>query len=360
MTTLFDPTSLGDIAVKNRIFMAPLTRNRANPDGTPNASAETYYSQRASAGLIISEASQINPLGKGYINTPGIYADEHIAAWKGITNAVHNSGGKIALQLWHVGRISHDTVLPDGEKPVAPSAIQADAQTFTVDGPTATSAPRAMTVAEIESTVADFALAARAAIDAGFDGVEIHGANGYLLNQFLSTNANKRTDAYGGSPEKRAKIVLDIVDAVTKEVGKGRVGIRLSPTGTFNDVQDNEAKETYRSLFAEIDQRDLAFLHVVETFPGVESTTEDMALTKSLRDGFEGNYIANGGYDKDSAAEAVENGSAGVSFGRMFIANPDLPERFKLGAELNELDGNTLYGGGSEGYTDYKALQSAA
>lgn len=360
MNALFKPGKLGEIDVKNRIFMAPLTRNRADPDGTPYELAAKYYAQRASAGLIISEASQISPLGKGYINTPGIYAPKHIAAWKEITDAVHAEGGKIVLQLWHVGRISHDTLLPEGEVPVAPSAVRADAQTVTVDGQTSVSVPRELAVAEIETIVADFAKAARAASDAGFDGVEVHGANGYLLNQFIATNTNQRTDAYGGSPEKRARLVLDVIDAVSNEVGRGRVGVRLSPTGTFNDIHDSEANVTYGYLFAQIEKRDLAFLHVVEAFPGFEPSGEDRDLIAGLRHAFSGNYIANGGYDKDTALEAIEKGIAAISFGRMFISNPDLPERLRVGAELAEVNQETLYGGDGTGYIDYDALPAVA
>ncbi|WP_299139413.1 alkene reductase [uncultured Tateyamaria sp.] len=360
MSTLFEPGKMGDIDVKNRVFMAPLTRNRAHPDGTPHQLAVEYYTQRASAGLIISEGVQIVPMAKGYVNTPGIHNAKQIAAWKDITDAVHAKGGKIVLQLWHVGRISHTSLLPDGNAPLAPSAIQVDAGTFTEEGPTNVSSPRELTVTEIEAIVTEYADAAQASIDAGFDGVEVHGANGYLLNQFISTNTNDRTDAYGGSPENRSKLLLDVVDAVSHRIGRGRVGVRLSPTGTFNDIHDAEAGATYSHLFAEIDKRDLAFLHVVEAFPGFEPSAEEQELNQSLRKTFSGNYIANGGYDGASAAAAVENGAVAVSFGRMFISNPDLPERLRLGAELNVLDDTTLYGGSEKGYTDYPALPSAA
>lgn len=360
MSILFEPGKLGDIDIKNRVLMAPLTRNRAYPDGTPHEMAVTYYAQRASAGLIISEGAQIVPMAKGYINTPGIHNAKQIAAWKEITDAVHANGGKIVLQLWHVGRISHTSLLPEGSAPLAPSAIQAEAPTFTEEGPANVSAPRELSVAEIEAIVTEYADAAQASIEAGFDGVEVHGANGYLLNQFISTNTNDRTDAYGGSPEKRAKLLLDVVDAVSERIGRGRVGVRLSPTGTFNDIHDAEVSATYGYLFEEIGKRDLAFLHVVEAFPGFEPSGPDKDLVQNLRAGYTGNYIANGGYDKDSAAEAVEKGVAAVSFGRMFISNPDLPERLRLGAELNPVDDDTLYGGDEKGYTDYKALSVAA
>ncbi|SLN62181.1 N-ethylmaleimide reductase [Roseovarius albus] len=360
MSILFEPTKLGDIDVKNRVFMAPLTRNRAHRDGTPHEIAVTYYAQRASAGLIVSEGSQIAPMAKGYVNTPGIHNAKQITAWKEITDAVHAKGGKIVLQLWHVGRISHTSLLPHGNAPLAPSAIQAEAPTFTEDGPANVSAPRELSAAEIETIVTEYTDAAQASIDAGFDGVEVHGANGYLLNQFISTNTNDRTDAYGGSPENRAKLLLDVVDAVSERIGRGRVGVRLSPTGTFNDIHDGEASATYSFLFAEIDKRELAFLHVVEAFPGFEPSGPDKDLIQNLRTAYSGNYIANGGYDKDSAAEAVEKGAAAVSFGRMFISNPDLPERLRLGAELNSVDDETLYGGDEKGYIDYQALSSAA
>lgn len=359
MNNLFKSGKLGDIEVKNRVFMAPLTRSRANPEGTPHEMTTRYYAQRASAGLIISEGTQISQLGKGYINTPGLHDVKQAQAWKNVTEAVHSNGGKIVLQLWHVGRISHNTLLPSGSAPLAPSPIRADAQTFTANGPDRVSEPRELKVAEIEAIVSEYVQATKLAIDSGFDGVEVHGANGYLLNQFISTNTNVRTDEYGGRVENRSKFLLDVVDAVSKEAGKGKVGVRLSPTGKFNDINDEQAGATYKYIYSELEKRDVAYLHVVEGFPGIEQSEDDDKLVKSLRRGFKGNYIANGGYNKKSASEVLDEGAFAVSFGRMFISNPDLPERLRNEIELTEPDQNTFYGGDERGYSDYPSISSA-
>lgn len=359
MSKLFEKGMLGDIEVKNRVFMAPLTRCRAHPDGTPHEMAIEYYAQRASAGLIIAEATQINPVGKGYVNTPGIYNMKHAEAWKKVTEAVHEKGGKIVLQLWHVGRISHNSHLPDGQAPLAPSAIRADASTSTATGSEAVSEPRAMSLEEINSTIDDYVRAAKLAISAGFDGVEVHGANGYLLNQFIATNSNVRDDQYGGSSENKARLLLEVVDAVSTAVGNGKVGVRLSPTGTFNDINDEQASETYSHIFSELDKRDLAYLHVVERFPGYEVSGEDHALLNTLRLSYSGNFIGNGGYDKSSALKAVDDGTFAVAFGRPFISNPDLPERLEKDLELAEANQDTIYGGDEKGYSDYPSLAVA-
>lgn len=356
MNKLFEKGTLGNIEVNNRVFMAPLTRNRAHPDGTPHEMAIKYYAQRAGAGLIVSEATQVSPQGKGYINTPGIYNLKHVNAWKQVTDAVHKNGGKIVLQLWHVGRIGHYSLLADGETPVAPSAIKANANTVTENGGQPVSEPRALSLEEIKSTVTDFVRGAKLAIDAGFDGVEIHGANGYLFNQFLSTNTNIREDEYGGSPENRARALLEVVDAVSNEIGSAKVGVRVSPTGAFNDIHDEQADETYSYLYAKLDQRKLAYLHVAERFPGADISNEDEILLNKLRLSYSGNYIGNGGYEKLSAVKAVDDGAFAVAFGRPFIANPDFPKRLASNAELAEVNQDTIYGGDEKGYSDYPSL----
>lgn len=360
MTKLFTRGTLGDIEVKNRVFMAPLTRSRADLDGTPHEMAVKYYAQRADAGLIIAEASQISPEGQGYIKTPGVYSAKHAQAWKKVTDAVHLNDGKIVLQLWHVGRISHNSLQPNGKSPVAPSAIQATADTFTGNGVENASEPRALSVEEIKEIVAEYVRATRLALDAGFDGVEVHGANGYLLNQFVSTATNIRDDEYGGSLENRARLLLEVVDAVSNEAGSGKVGVRLSPTGTFNDINDKQAEENYTYLYSELDKRNLAYLHVVERFPGHPISNKDEALLAKLRRGFTGNYIANGNYDKKSASEVLDDNAFAVSFGRLFISNPDLPERLEKDAALAEPDQATFYGGDETGYSDYPSLTEAA
>lgn len=356
-TTLFSNGTMGDIEIKNRVFMAPLTRNRALPNGTPSDMAATYYAQRASGGLLISEATQINEMGKGYINTPGIHSDDQIAKWSEITKAVHEKGGKIFMQLWHVGRISHTSLLPDGQAPLAPSAIRAEAQTFTEAGPTDVSEPRAMSIDDIKSTIEDYRIAAQNAKKAGFDGVEVHAANGYLIDQFLQDGSNKRDDNYGGSIENRARFLIDVLKEVTDIWGAGRVGVRLSPTGTFNGMSDSDPKATFSHVINELNQFNLAYLHMVEKFPGIDSSDEDQKIMTDLRALWNGFYIANGNYDRNSGTDVIASGYAdAIAYGRPFIANPDLPQRLEQGAELNEPDQSTFYGGGAEGYIDYPTL----
>ena len=360
MSKLFENTTLGAVDVQNRVFMAPLTRNRSNPDGTPVEMAAEYYAQRASGGLIISEATQVSPMGKGYLNTPGIHSADQIQAWKKITQAVHDKGGKIFMQLWHVGRISHVSLLPNGEKPVAPSAIKADSQTFTEDGMTDVSEPRALSAEEIKATVQDYRNAAQNAKDAGFDGVEVHAANGYLIDQFLQNKTNKRDDEYGGSVENRMRFLNEILDEVIDIWGADHVGVRLSPTGTFNDMGDSDVLGTFGTIIKKLNDYNLAYLHIVEKFPGINASAEERLLTGPLRGMWNGFYIANGDYDRDRAIEAIENGHAdAITFGRIYIANPDLYERLKSNAELNEPDHDTFYGGGAEGYIDYPFMNEA-
>ncbi|MEM6902146.1 MAG: alkene reductase [Pseudomonadota bacterium] len=358
---LFEPLSIGSIEVPNRVLMAPLTRNRAHPDGTPAEMAVEYYRQRAGAGLIFTEATQVSAMGKGYINTPGIYTNGHAAAWKKITDAVHGAGGKIAIQLWHVGRISHTSLLPDGAQPVAPSAIQAKSQTFIETGMVDVSEPRALSVEEIKATVGDYRRAAALSKQAGFDGIEIHAANGYLLDQFIRDGSNKRDDAYGGSAENRARLLKEVTEAVLEVWPADKVGLRLSPTGGFNDMADSDPAATFSTVVKELEPYGLAFLHMVEQFPGEESTAADKAIIKAVRDAWSGAYIANGGFEAVDAVEAISSGHVdAVTFGRPFISNPDLPTRFAKGATLTPPDGDTFYGGDQKGYTDYPTLDQEA
>ncbi|MGY5452763.1 alkene reductase [Agarivorans sp. MS3-6] len=355
---LFSPTNLAEIALKHRVVMAPLTRSRsAQPGDVPQQLNVDYYSQRASAGLIITEATQVSPQGKGYAFTPGIHSEKQIAGWKTITDAVHAKGAKIVLQLWHVGRISHSSLQLDGELPVAPSAIAPEGQAFTEQGFVDFETPRALATSEMPSIVEQFTQAAINAKQAGFDGVEVHAANGYLLDQFLKEGSNQRTDSYGGSIENRARLTLEVTQAVAEVWGSGRVGVRISPTGTFNSMSESEPQALFNYLTEQLSAMNVSYLHVVENFGGASSEGFSFA---QLRSRFAGAYMANGGYTADSAEQAISEGKADVvSFGAPFIANPDLPERFKQGATLNELDQNTLYGGGAEGYTDYPSLAAA-
>jgi len=356
---LFTPTHLGDIAAANRIAMAPLTRNRALPDRVPSPLAITYYRQRASAGLIIAEATQISPLGQGYLDTPGIYSAEQVAAWKSITDAVHAEGGRIVLQLWHVGRISHTSLLPEGEVPVAPSALRANGKTFTANGFEDVSAPRALALEEIPQLIEDYRVAARNAIAAGFDGVEVHAANGYLIDQFLRDGSNHRDDAYGGSIENRTRLLFEVVSAVAEAIGAGRTGVRLSPVTPVNDAHDSNPQPLFNRAVERLDTIDgLAFIHVIEGATGGDRDNIPFDYS-ALRARFRGAWIANNGYDVERAGQALASGYADmIAFGRPFIANPDLVARLRSGAPLAELDPATLYGGGEHGYTDYPALDA--
>ena len=355
--SLFTPLKVGALELPNRVLMAPLTRNRAHADGTPNSMAQTYYRQRASAGLIVSEATQISAMGKGYLDTPGIYEPSHVDAWKKIVEAVHAAGGRIFCQLWHVGRISHTSLLPDGNSPVAPSAIQANAQTYTSEGFVDCSTPQAMSQDDIRKTVEDYAQAARCARDAGFDGVEIHAANGYLIDQFMQDKTNQRDDEYGGSIENRIRFLKEVVEAVKNEWDSNRIGVRLSPLGHANDIEDSDRESLFTQVYTYLDDQAFAYLHVVEQFPGNDNDDTQQQLLKTLRGLYHGVYIGNGGYKADSASKVIAEGQAdAITFGRPFIANPDLPERFRIGATLNEPDSDTFYGGGEAGYTDYPFL----
>lgn len=360
-SALFTPFKIGDLTLPNRLVMAPLTRNRATP-GTdaPNRLNVEYYVQRASAGLIISEGTQVSRQGQGYVWTPGLYSDEQVQGWRAVTDAVHAAGGRIFAQLWHVGRISHVSLQADAAAPVAPSAITAKSKTYIETGFAETSAPRALETAEIADVVADFAKAAENARRAGFDGIELHGANGYLIEQFIKDGTNKRTDQYGGSIENRVRFPLEVVDAVLKAFPKERVGIRLSPVSPANDASTSDPAEVYGHLVKELGKRGIGFIHVVEGATGGprDNVPFDYA---ALRKAFPGAYIANNGYTRDLAIEAITDGRAdAIAFGKAFIANPDLPERLRVGAPLNEVERATLYGGDAKGYTDYPALTEAA
>lgn len=353
--TLFTPGRLGEIEIANRLVMAPLTRNRA-PDRVPTELMVEYYRQRASAGLIVTEGTQISAVAQGYAWTPGIHTEEQVAGWRRITDAVHAEGGKIVPQLWHVGRISHPDVI-DGAVPVAPSALSAASKTFNGQGFVETVTPRAMTEADIAQTLADYAHAAACAKEAGFDGIEIHGANGYLIDQFLRDTSNKRTDGYGGSIANRVRFLSEVVDAVIGVWGPGRVGIRLSPFSNANNVGiDSDTPALFGAVIDALNARPLAFVHMVEGQTGGPRDWPAGAL-EALRDAVTAPYIANNGYTRALALETVAAGKAeAVAFGKAFIANPDLPARLAADAELNPLRATLLYGGGAEGYTDYPFL----
>ncbi len=357
---LFSPLKIGAVTAPNRVFMAPLTRNRARPDGVPGEMAKTYYAQRASAGLIISEATQISEMGKGYINTPGLHTDAQTAAWREIVDDVHKAGGRIAMQLWHVGRISHTSLLPGSAQPLAPSAVRADAKTFTEAGFEDTSEPRAMTTDEIDQTVTDYVAAAKRAREAGFDLIEVHAANGYLIDQFLRDGSNKRDDAYGGSIENRVRFLKEVVEAVAEAIGADRVGVRLAPTGAFNDMSDSDPEGLFLHAVKTLDPLGLAYLHVVEQFPGATTSVAERTILDKVRASWSGVYVTNGDHSADSGEASIKAKRAdAVAYGRPFIANPDLPERFAANAPLNEPDGSTFYGGGAEGYIDYPFLDKA-
>ncbi len=365
MSTLFEPARAGDLMLRNRIVMAPLTRDRAGPRQAPTVLMVEYYAQRASAGLIVTEATQISAEGQGYLDTPGVYSDEQIAGWRRITDAVHAQGGTIVVQLWHVGRISHVSLQPNGQPPVSSTARAANGKTFTKDGFVPVSTPRALREDEMSRIVADYRHAARSAVACGFDGVEVHGANGYLLEQFLRDSINDRSDAYGGSLTNRARLLLEVLEAVTAEVGAGRTGLRLSPVTQANDAQqDSNAQSLFNYVVEQLAPLRLAYLHLIEgqTAGARDNVAFDYA---QLRQRFKrhhpsGAWMVNNGYSRAMAVEAIASGSADlVAFGRPFISNPDLVERLRIDAPLAPLNQKTLYGGGAEGYTDYPALATS-
>jgi N-ethylmaleimide reductase len=349
-TSLWKPITIGEIHLEHRLAMAPMTRDRSTPEGVPTELNAQYYAQRASTALIITEGTQPSDDGQGYMLTPGIYTDEQIAGWRGVTDAVHDAGGRIVIQLMHVGRISHPSNTPHGRQPVAPSTVKPAGQMFTASGPQEMPEPRALSEQEIADTVQDFRHAAAAAIAAGADGVEIHGANGYLLQQFLSSNANQRTDRYGDSIPNRIRFAVEVASGVAEEIGPGRTGIRISPGNPFNDIVEDEVTELYGALVTALAPLGLAYLHVLH------SGNED--LLAAIRNTWSGPLVLNrGGADIETRAEDVEGGLADViTVGAMVLANPDLVARVKSGGPLNEPDQSTLYGGDERGYTDYPTL----
>ena len=366
MTTLFDPIHFGDIEAANRIVMAPLTRNRAAAGGVPTSLMATYYEQRSAAGLIVSEATQISAEGQGYLGTPGAYSAKQVAAWRQVTHAVHAKGGKIVMQLWHVGRISHVSLQLLGASPVSSTARRAVAQTFTAKGFEDTSVPRVLRLDEMPRIVAEYARAARNAMDAEFDGVEVHGANGYLLEQFLRDSINDRTDSYGGPKENRARLPIEIMRAVAEEIGAGHTGLRLSPVSPVNDAkQDSDAQGLFNYFVEQLAPLKLAFMHVIEGATGGArdvASFDYAALRSRFKAGNErGAWIVNNGYGRATALKAVADGAADmVAFGKLYISNPDLVNRLRVNAPLAALDPATLYGGGLEGYTDYPVLASSS
>lgn len=357
MTDLFSPARFGTIELANRVVMSSLTRNRAGAGNVPTPLIAEYYRQRASAGLILTEASPVCAAGHGYPRTPGIHTPEQIAGWKQVTAAVHGAGGKIALQLWHVGRISHPDLQPGGTLPVAPSAIRPAGQVFTGQAMKDFVTPRALDLSEIPALVATFAQAALNAMAAGFDGVEVHAGNGYLLDQFLRSSTNHRTDAYGGSKENRARLLLEVMEAVCSAIGNSRVGVRLSPVTPVNDITDDHPQETFDYVVTQLNPLNLAFLDVLQGTGGAPREAWlpfDYAQTRAL---YTGNLILNNGYDFETAQQAVMSGAAdAIAFGRLLLANPDLVERFRRGAPLNAPDYDRLYTGEEKGYTDYPFL----
>ncbi len=361
MPNLFDPIQIGALTLANRIVMAPLTRNRAMPGNLPGPMTVEYYRQRAGAGLIISEASQISPMGQGYLDTPGIHSREQVAAWRAVTDAVHAAGGCMVLQLWHVGRISHVSLLPGGAVPVSSTHQPSPALTYTQQGFIPVSAPRALGDDELPAIVADYGIAARHALEAGFDGVEIHAANTYLLEQFLRDSINDRSGPYGGDIPNRARLVLEVVREVVQAVGAGRTGIRLSPMTSFRGTTalDSNPQALYNHLVEQLAPLGLAYLHVIEGETGgprmpPDGPSFDYAALKSR---FPGAWMINNGYLRAEALDAVARGQADlVAVGRPFIANPDLVRRWREDQPLNELRADKMYGGGADGYIDYPAL----
>ena len=355
---LFSPITLGAITLKNRMVMAPLTRNRAGEGGVPHDLNVAYYAQRATAGLIVTEATPISDMAHGYPALPGIYTDAQVAGWKKVVDAVHAKGSKIILQIWHVGRISHPSLLPSDALPVAPSAIKPAGQAFTCAGLQDYVTPRALDASELPGIIQDYVHATNCALKAGFDGVEIHAANGYLLDQFLRDGSNKRDDNYGGSFENRARLLMEVTQAVVNVIGADKVGVRLSPVNPFNDMHDSNAQALFNYVADSLNQFNLAYLHVVEG--GIGDAGEPVSFDfVALRKHFNNAYMANLGYDKARGNAAIASGQADViAYGVPFIANPDLVERYRTDAPLNVADEASFYGGNEKGYTDYPFLKA--
>ncbi|MFT0859705.1 alkene reductase [Ancylobacter sp. G4_0304] len=359
--SLFDSYRLGDLTLSNRIVMAPLTRNRAVAGLVPNPLAVKYYRQRASAGLIVTEATQVSDTAQGYQDTPGVYTDAQVAGWKPVTEAVRAAGGRIFVQLWHVGRVSHRSLQPGGAAPLAPSAIRAQTKTYVNNGFHDVDEPRALELSEIAGVVDDFRKAAAKAMEAGFDGVEIHGANGYLIDQFLRDGANQRTDAYGGSIENRTRFLKEVTAAIIGEIGAARTGIRLSPVTPANGLSDSNPQALFNHVLDVLEDLKPVYVHMIE---GATGGPRDIAPDfdfEALRKRYSGTWMVNNGYDRAMADKVIAEGKADlVAFGKLFISNPDLVERLKRGGPFNELDRDRLYGGGEQGYTTYPTLEGAA
>ncbi len=353
MPTLFDPLRVGQIELDNRIIMAPMTRSRASDEGVQPAYTAEYYRQRASAGLIITEATNVSPMAKGYVRTPGIYTAEQVESWRAVTQAVHARGGKIFMQIFHTGRIALPDFLPNNVLPVAPSAVRANGKNYTDEGMKDFVTPREITKEEIAQTVKDFATATRNAIAAGLDGVELHSASGYLVQQFLTTNVNLRSDEYGGSIENRTRFFFEVLDAMTSAIGAQRVGVKFSPQIAFNDIEELDAEEVYPYILERLNEKQLAYIHVADgTGKGWHA---------KLRPHYNGPYFANAGFSYESGAELLaRDGADAIVFATKFLANPDLPERFRRGEQLNQPDRSTYYSSGEKGYTDYPTLQATA
>ncbi|MFI6447985.1 alkene reductase [Kitasatospora sp. NPDC050543] len=354
MTTAFDPIVLGGRRLASRVVMAPMTRSRAfGRNAEPTELMATYYAQRATAGLIVTEGIQPSAVGQGYPDTPGLHTSGQVAAWRTVTGAVHREGGVIFAQLMHTGRIGHPSLLPEGLAPVGPSAVAAKGQVFTHEGPKEYVTPKELSEAEIRQTVDDFAAAARRAVEAGFDGVELHGANGYLIHQFLAPNSNRRTDAWGGEAEGRIRFAVEVVTAVAEAIGGHRVGLRISPGNPYNDIAEDNPAEVYEALLERIAGLDLAYLHLLEG--------PDRDLTNRLRKAWPGTFVLNPFTHPEvtgpEALELIQDGAADmVAYGALFLANPDLPARLAAGGPFNTPDPATFYGGDHRGYTDYPTL----
>jgi N-ethylmaleimide reductase len=353
MSTLFASLKVGDLTLKNRIIMAPMTRSRADDDGVQPDFVADYYAQRATAGLIISEAVNVSPMAKGYVRTPGVYSREQIDSWRPVAKAVHENGGKIFMQLFHTGRIALPDLLPNNALPLAPSTVRAKGQNYTDAGMKDFVEPRSMTVKEIKQTVQDFATASRNAVEAGFDGVEIHSASGYLIQQFLMKPVNQRSDDYGGSVQNRARFLFEIIDAAAAEIGSQRIGVKFSPALPFNDIEEPDAEDIYLYIARELSGKNIAYVHVADGFGG--------KWHELFRTNYDGLYFAGSGFTQESGEEYISSGQAdAIVYGAKFIANPDLPIRFDNGATLNEPDISTYYSGGVKGYLDYPQLSRGA
>ncbi len=357
MSDLFSPIRLGPYELPNRVVMAPMTRNRAGPAEVPTALMATYYAQRASAGLIVSEGTQISPQGQGYPGTPGMFSPAQVDGWRQVTTAVQAAGGRIFCQLWHVGRVSHPLLQPNGVLPVAPSALAPAGQLWTPEGMRPFVTPRTLETGEIAGLIADYRRAAANALAAGFDGVELHAANGYLIDQFLRDGSNRRIDRYGGSVANRIRLLVEVTEALIGVAGAARVGVRLSPTNPFNDVADSHPAALFGTAAEELDRLRFAYLHVVEPGPTDPIGRGEMPDGRFFRARWRGPLLLNKGYDLVRANAAIADGTADlVSFATLFLANPDLPERLRRGGPLNPPDRKTFYGGDAKGYTDYPAL----